>query len=413
MRHISFSLLIFIIFQSFLLTGCPGRGEDPPSTNGDDGQDTEVLGRYLFDDPVPFTETGTLDTPRLVADNTLNNVHLSFLKHDGTSQRIMYTRIEDGEFRSPSYLSEREGQKRGGGYLSMINTENIIFYWVNVTATGGVLRYKETDNSGRTFNMEARWNERNEARWPCVMRISRDTVAYFFIHYGNDWELVMNRNFSDDDEPTIGTPRGTPFRLQGVTDGNDKVWLAYFERTENSGGGRISFMKSSDEGHNFLTRYLFNDLIIQNLTSFFRMARTSQGRDNYIHLIYTEETPELTTIYYASSEDDGESFSTPVAILSSELPLTRAPVLLAHDQYVMIATADADDEGPALRYLLSEDFGENFGPAAVATRSVASPETISGVMGGDGSVILVWDDLAQTSEIGEQIYRLSGTLRGR
>jgi len=399
--------LVLLTMLSAVSGGCKG-GSGKTGSSGDTGG----LGRYMFDTPTPFTDVGIVDTPRLSADPALKTVQLAYILNDGNSQKIMYTRTENGEFRPPSYLSQREGQKSGGCYIASL-PGSLIFYWINVSATGGQLMYKTSGDGGKVFGMEARWNQRNEARWPCVLGTRGGTVAYFFLEYRDGWELASNRNFSPELEQTIDVAQGTPLHLQGVTDGRDLVCLAYFERQENSDGGRIAFLKSIDGGRTFSRSYLFEDRVIRSLMSFFAMERATYGRERAIHLIFAEETPDLTTLYYSRSLDDGVHFSVPVAVLESAEPLTRSPLLMSQDKYVFVATADTETDGPAMRYVFSEDGGESFDTPAVITRNLSSPETLSGVMGGDGSVMLVWDDLSAHSEGGEQLYCVKGTLRGR
>jgi len=403
---------IVIIIAILILVGCGGGGSQSGSDVEGIEEGTEVLGRYMFDTPLAFTDVGTIDTPRMVADSGLSTIHLTYIMSTGNQQEIMYTRTENGEFRHSTYLSEREGQKRGGGYIFRESPDNLNFYWINVTATGGVLRYKTTSDGGRVFTMEQRWNQRNQPRWPCVLNIGGKTTAFYFLHGGDEWELVKNVNFSEEEEPTLLVADDIPFHLQGLTGGGDKVWLAYFTRDENADGGRIAFFTSKDRGESFNGRFLFDDRIIQNMSSFFSLGQSGSGNNTVIQLIFTEESPELTTVYYSRSTDGGDEFSTPVAVFTSENPLTRAPLLLLQGDYVMIATADTEDEGPALRYVFSEDEGETFTEPEVATRNVTSPETIAGVMGDDGSVVLAWDDLSIDSTGGEQLFRLKGTLRG-
>ena len=408
MRTSRFYLPLAISVISAMLLGCPRPPKPTPAPNG--GQPTQ-LGRLMFDTPRPFTDVGTIDTSR-IAEVRGGTTHLVYILSDGGSQRIMYSRVENGEFVPPSYLSQDEGSKQGGGFLTARSESDVVAYWVNVPASGGQLMYKETSNGGDSFTLEKQWNNRSEVRWPCALAIGTDLAAYFFVHGRDGWELAANRNFSIESEPTVDTVQGTPFHLQGVTDGVSKVWLAYFARVENADGGRIAFLTSEDGGVSFTRQYLFDDKVIASVWSFFDIARGVDGRNNVVHLIFTEETPELTAMYYSRSENGGE-FTEPISVLTSEEPLTRAPLLVANGKYALIVTADAEDNGPALRYLLSEDAGKSFAPPAIATRSVANPETIAGAIDTDGRVILVWDDLASQSAPGEQLYRLKGTIRGQ
>lgn len=404
-------LVLLVVLTALAALGCPSR--EPAPANGGDG--TERLGRYMFDAPTPFTSVGTIDNPCLVMPRR-GAAHLVYLLHDGSSHKVMYSRLENGEFRQPTFLSQRDGTKPGGGLLAAKSADDLVAYWINVTAAGGQLYYKATDDGGRTFTLEARWNDRGEARWPCVLTIGGDTVAYFFAHSRDEWELLAHRGFGDEEGPTIDTPQGDPFHLQGVTDGADKVWLAYFVRRPNADGGRIAFLTSEDGGRRFYRRYLFEDRMVQSWSSFFRLVRSQDPRGrgkDVLHLVFTEESPDLTTLYYSRSEDDGATFTTPIAMMSSEEPLTNSPLLLANRQYVFIATADTENDGPALRYVFSEDTGKSFDAPAVATRNVTNPETLSGVMDDNAALLLVWDDLSKTSEPGEQLHMLKGTLRGR
>ncbi len=399
-------LVISVVILVAFCAGCVDGGEgDQPD------EDEGGLGRYIFDVPTTITDIGTIDTPRMAADSNLRNVHLTYLVNDGGSQRIQYMELERGEITRTSLLSEQEGRKIGGGNLTFLDGD-LVAYWINVKATGGQLRYRTKSGSERNFSRPGRWNERDEARWPTVIKAGNDTVAYFFLHARDEWELAGNRNFTDEKEPTIDIPQGTPFHLQAVSDNRNLVWLAYFERRDNSDGGRLAFLKSEDGGRSFVRRYLFDDLVIRNISSFFRIERTVHRGNAYIHLIFAEETPDLTTIYYSRSSDDGEQFSIPVVLFSSEHSLTQAPLLLVRERYVFVATADTEVDGPAIRYLLSETNGESFREAAVAARNVSSPETIAGVIGSDASVILVWDDMSADPTQGEQLYLMNGRLRG-
>ena len=402
--------IIGVLFLSLAILGCAKRETPKPPETGT--PEAETLGRMMFDTPTPISDVGTVDTPRLL-EIPGGTTHLVYLMHDGVSQRVMYSRMENGEFTKPSQLSQEEGTKTGGAFIAPESESDFIAYWVNLTVTGGRLIYKKSDNGGKTFTFEKQWNKRNEVRWPCVLRVGNEVVAYFFVRTRKGWELAMNRNFSAEDEPTIDSTEASPFHLQGVTDGARKVWLAYFERQPNADGGRIAFLTSTDGGMKFSRKYLFEDKVIGSIYSFFQIVRSVPRGKGTLHVIFTEESPEETILYYARSEDDGANFTTPVAMITSEEPLTHAPVILANGSYVFIATADTEEEGPALRYVLSEDGGKTFSAPAIATRNVANPETIAGTLSSKGNVMLVWDDLAGTTEVGEQIYRLNGKLRGR
>lgn len=402
-------LFLLCVITLMFLTACPGTRTDDAPPDSEDAE-TENLGRYIFDVPTAFTEVGNLDTPRVTSYPGSDKVHLAYLLHDGTSQRIFYSRCEDGSFVTTASLSQREGQKRGGGYIDALGPEYLIAYWINVAATGGQLFFKVSEDAGRTFTIEARWNERNEARLPCAMNVGGVVNAYFFIHSHEDWELVVNRDFQTENETTIAVAQGTPFHLQGITNGDDLVALAYFIRRDNSDSGRIAFVRSLDGGASFDWAYLFDDRLINNISSFFRME-SSTGRENeIIYIIFTEETPELTTLYYSRSEN-GDIFTTPIAIFTSENPLTHTPLLLANDEHVFIATADTEAEGPGLRYVYSDDWGMSFDAPVVATHSLSNPESITGHMDSMGNVMIIWDDLSQESSSGEQLYLLNGNLR--
>jgi len=386
---------------ALFMLGCPSPKETVPTrVTGDSGN-------FVFEAAQPITDTGIIDNPCIVADPRLRTMHLTYLYNDMGSQRIQYIRFDNGEIASSSLLSEQEGTKAGGGRLAML-PGRVVAYWINIKATGGQLRYRIKPDSDANFTRPAKWNQRNEARWPVILDVTDQTHAYFFIHPRNDWELVGNYDFSEEDEPTLDVPQGSPFHLQGVTDSRGLVCLAYFERESNNDYGRIAFLKSKNGGESFLRKYLFDDLRITNLTSFFRMERSVSGGDKTIHVIYTEEHPDLTTLYYSRSEDGGENFTIPVAMFTSEYTLARSPLLLAEENSVFIATADAAGEGPALRYVYSSDGGNSFSSPEVAVSGVASPETISGVMGDDGSVVLVWDDIAADMTEGEQLYMMKG-----
>lgn len=367
----------------------------------------------MFDAPEPLTDTGIIDLPRLVKAPGAGAVHLVYLLNEGSSQRIMYTRIENGEFRPATYLSQQEGLKMGGGFLAAPSANKLVTYWINVAATSGQLRFKASDDGGRTFTIEGRWNERSEARWPCVLELGRDTVAFFFVRNRDDWELVANRDRTNEREPTLDVSQGTPFHLQGISDQFQRAWLAYFVRRQNADGGRIAFLTSEDGGNSFERRYLFDDQMIAGWSGFFSLSHSFHGNDSILHLIFAEESPELTTIYYSRSEDDGVHFTTPVAMISSEEQLTASPLLVANRQYVVIATADAEEDGPALRYMFSEDGGKSFDALAIATRNVTSPGTIAGLIDDNGGLLMVWDDISSAPGGTEQLFRLDGILRGQ
>jgi hypothetical protein len=403
-----FPATLIILLAAFML-GCPSRQGGPGGGEPEPTGESADVGRYMFDAPSPFTDPGVLDNPCVV--QTKDGVlHVAYLVHDGMSQRIWYTKLENDRFHAPMLLSQAEGGKRGGSFLAETLPDTLVAFYVNISAIGGQLLYKTTENSGRTWTLERRWNERGEVRWPVVLQVGSDTMAYFCTLYRDSWEVAVNKNFSSENEPTVDVPQGTPYNLQGLTDGTKMVWLAYFVGRSNADGGRLAWLTSQNGGNGFLERYLFDDRIIMNEWNFFRIAMSNFDRKNIIHLIFTEGDPESTSIYYSRSDDGGENFTSPVALIQSDEPLTRSPLILANDRYVLVATADAQEEGPGLRYCLSEDAGETFHDPAIATRNVSAPESIAGVMERSGSVMLVWDDLAGSPE-GEQLYMLRGTLR--
>jgi hypothetical protein len=411
----SFRTLLIVAFMltTGLFSACPKppvKSPNPP--DGTTEKKAEVkLGRLMFDTPVAFTDVGTIDLPRLIQPQN-GQVQLVYLLMDGQSQRIMFMSASDGVFGKASYLSEDEGSKPAGAFLTSLTPDDFLAYWVNIPVTGGQLLFKESSNSGKTFTMERQWNNRNEVRWPCVLPSGKDIDAFFFVHSTEKWELAINKNYSSDPEQTIDVAEGTPFHLQGVADGGKNIWLAYFVRVEKSDGGKIAMVTSQDSGATFSRTYLFADKVIPSVWSFIDMVRSVNGSEQIIHLIYTEDTPDLTTLYYSKSVNGGE-FSEPVAMLKSENPLTRSPLIVANGKYVVIVSADTEDDGPAVRYLFSEDGGKTFDQPSIATRKVSNPETLTGAVDSDGRVILAWDDIAEKADKGECLYLLKATLRGK
>jgi hypothetical protein len=406
-------ILCTLLLTALIATAlsCNKPPKPPEENKGAEVKETAKLGRLMFDTPVSITDPGIVDVPRMIqAPN--GNIQLVYMLTDGQSQRIMHMKSTSGQFQKPAFLSQDEGRKEGGAFLTSRTQDDFLAYWINVSVTGGQLLYKESEDSGQTFTMEKQWNERSEVRWPCVIVTASDTLAYFFVHASDKWELAANRNFSPDKEPTVDIVEGTPFRLQGLTDGAKNVWLAYFTRAEKSEGGKIAFLTSLDGGVTFDRQYLFDSKVIPSISSFFSLARSVNGRDQIIHLVYTEGTPDSTILYYSRSENGG-SFSEPIALITSEEPLTRNPFLSANGKFVFVATADTDDDGPALRYLISEDGGKSFDQPSIATRNVSDPETFTGTIDSDGRVILVWDDIAVKSDSGQQLFVLKGSLRGK
>lgn len=396
------ALILVAIAAVAVSAGCKPETESAPPRV----EDTSDIG-YVFGTVETFTDPGMIDLPCLVADAHLRTMHLTYLFNDGGSQRIQYMMFQNGEIAKSSLLSEHEGTKAGGGHLAPL-PGRLVAYWVNIKATGGTLWYRIKSGNDDNFTRPEQWNRRNEARWPVVLDDNGRTNAFFFIHPRSDWELVGNYNFSAEDEQTLDVPQGNPFHLQGVSGEKGLNCLAYFERESDTDSGRIAFLRSTDSGRSFLRKYLFDDLKITNLSSFFRMERAVKDRDRVIHLIYTEENPDMTTLYYSRSDDDGENFTVPVAIFTSEVALARSPLLIANGGNVFIATADTEADGPAIRYVFSNDGGQIFSAPKVALPGVASPETITGAMADDGSIIMVWDDLASDMTDGEQLYKMEG-----
>ncbi|MFH1676970.1 MAG: hypothetical protein ABIC40_08080 [bacterium] len=405
-------ILVLLIFSALSCKGGKPAKTPEPTPGGLSGPGAG-LGRYAYDVPTPFTDVGTLDMPRMVRTSS-GDVQLVYIVNSQGSHRVMYTRLEKGQFRQPSILSQEEGRKLGGGYLASGAGNNFIAYWINVEPTGGQLRYKESSNGGKSFTLESKWNRLKEIRWPLMIPVGDRMIGYYFTEDREGWKMVVGATpGSGENEPVVDIVQGTPFNLQGVTDSRNMVRLMYFTRVESSDGRRLAFLSSDDGGATFSRKYLFDDRVIPNRSSFFAFDRSVSGKDEVLHLIFAEETEEYTTLYYSRSEDGGINFTTPVQLVQSDEPLTSSPLLMANKDYVFIATADAQDDGPALRYLISEDMGKSFEPPAVATRSVGNPETIAGIIDNNGRVILVWDDLANTKESGECLYKLEGTLRGQ
>jgi len=398
--QILFSLLLVMV-----TAGCGGRDARRDAVPADS------LGGYNFTDPFPFTPTGRLDTPRMASEPEDGTVHVVYLRNESGIQTVMYSRMEEGTFIQPGSLSQHPGHKQGGGFVSSFETDHVMAYWINVPATAGQLKYIESDDGGDVFNRESRLNERNEARWPCVLEIGSDVVSYFFIKSHDTYELVVNRNFSGEDEPTIDTPQGNPFHLQGFTDGDQRVWLAYFVKQQNANEGRIALLSSEDRGVTFERRNLFNDALIENPRGWFTVGYSKiDDEDEIIHVVYLTESPELTTVYYSHSTDGGESFTQPYSIMQSEVALAQSPVFLVNGLNLLYMTADADEGEPALRYVMSADGGETFSSPLTGSTGISGPETISGVMRADGSVVLVYDDLSSEDSFeGEQLYFITGT----
>ncbi|HEX9743843.1 MAG TPA: sialidase family protein [bacterium] len=405
-------LLIIFIIAATMITGCPSSQNPKTADGGDTPTPTgaEQLGRYMFDTPTAFGEVGTIDLPR-IAQYPGGAIHLVYLSTSGSNQQVKYTRWENDQFRPSTLLSTRTGRKPGAGFISALSKDGMVAYWINEDATGGQLLYRASSDGGRTTSLEKRLNERSQARWPIFLNVKGEDWAFFFVRTSDGWDLVVNRNYTFENEPVVDSTDSNPYNLQGAVD-RDNVIIMWFERRENANGGRIVIVRSTDGGNTWERNYFLDGDVIPNQFNFFTLVHP-YGEENLIHLIYSEDSMDEQSIYYCRSEDWGANFTIPVAMITSEESLTRSPGLIANSEVVLIATADADDEGPGIRYVVSEDGGESFEQPAVATRRISNPETISGVIDQNEKVMLVWDDLSMSDEAGKQLYYMTGQLRGR
>lgn len=302
-------------------------------------------------------DTGSDARPQIVADQN-GNVFLaySFFKDSNWNAQINTARSVDGgnTFTTPVSLVNDSSSQRFPSLLIKPDS-NIFISWIDkrlVAAAkqggekrlGGSIAYSTSQDGGKTFQTE---HFANESSCECC-RIgaaldpqNQPVIAYRAIFSGGirdqASQVISNegaepvRKIADDDWKTDACPHHGPsiavsgagkFHVVWYTQGSKRSGVFY----ANSSNQGLTYSKPSrigSEGSNVARPYLF-------------------ASDQKVWLVWKEFNGKKSSIYLKESLDDGNTWSSPKILASTE-GYSDHPLLLAQGSEVFLSWLTRDD----------------------------------------------------------------------
>ena len=194
----------------------------------------------------------------------------------------------------------------------------------------------------------------------------------------------------------------------------EEVYVLWEEIVFSGGshGGEIFFARSEDGGETFEEPVNLSNTI--NGAGKGRLTRDRwdngsldllRGPQGDLFVAWTEFEGGLR---FTRSTDGGQSFSDSYRIAGSDQRPARAPSLATSPQGVIyLVWTVGEDEAADIHFASSENSGESFGPARVATESDGHSDAPKVAVDDNGRVHLVFGESPQGPEVRYQIYYTS------
>ena len=307
-------------------------------------------------------------------DNTPGNTDIFFSVSTDNGQN----------FTTPDNISANTG----GSFSPQIATkdDNVYLVWGDNTPGNRDIFFSVSTDNGLTFTTPDNISANTGGSFSPQIATKDDNVYLVWQDDtpGNDdifFSVSTDNGLTFTTPDNISANTGGSFSPQIATK-DDNVYLVWEDDT--TGNSDIFFSVSTDNGLTFSTP---DNISANTGGSFLQQIAT---KDDNVYLVWVDDTPGNSDIFFSVSTDNGLTFSTPDNI-SANTGGSFSPQIATKDDNVYLVWQDDTPGNSDIFFSVSTDNGQNF----------TTPDNISANTGGsfspqiatkDDNVYLVWED---------------------
>jgi hypothetical protein len=146
------------------------------------------------------------------------------------------------------------------------------------------------------------------------------------------------------------------------------------------------FAASNDNGQTFS----MPENISNNARDSFNSQISSEG--NNVYVAWEDETAGINEIFFAVSNDNGQTFSTPAENISNNTGSSEFPQISTEGNNVYVAWLDDTPGTRDIFFAVSNDNGQTFSTSENISNKAGNAETTPQISSEGNNVYVVWED---------------------
>jgi hypothetical protein len=269
-------------------------------------------------------------------------------------------------------------------------TENNVYVvWEDNTLGNSEIFFAVSNDNGQTFSTPE--NISNNTGFSFAPQISSEGNNVYVVWTDDASEIFFA--VSNDNGQTFSTPEnisnntGLSVSPQISSEGNN-VYVVWEDSTSGPAFLRDTFFAvSTDNGQTFSTPENISD----NTGLSIRPQISSEG--NNVYLVWTDETPGNRDIFFAVSNDNGQTFSSPPVNLSNNTGGSDGAQISSEGNNVYVVWADTTPGNDEIFFSVSNDNGQTFSspPENLSNNTETSTRPQFSIEG--TNVYIVWEEI--------------------
>jgi hypothetical protein len=291
-----------------------------------------------------------------------DNVYVVWQEGSSGDRDIFFTASIDGgqTFSTPENLSD-SGEDSENPQIS-IEGDNVYVVWQEGSSGDREIFFAVSNNNGQTFSTPPDNLSDNEEDSidPQISSTGNNVYVVWRDFSISNNDIIISFATSDDNGQNFSTP---PDNLSGdgrsfdpqISSEGDNVYVVWATHIESDGHEDIFFTASNDNGQTFDTP----ENISENPEQSGLPQISSEG--NNVYVVWQDENEEGDVfIFFAVSNDNGENFSTPPDNLSENIRISERPQISSEGDNVHVVWQGLLPGNLEIFFAVSNDNGQTF-----------------------------------------------------
>jgi len=243
--------------------------------------------------------------PAIVLDSN-NYIHMAWEDWSPGNAEIFYKKSTDG---GVTWTTKRLTYNSGYSWnpdIAVGPNNHIHVVWRDRTSANWEICYKRSTDGGATWITKRLSFNTGDSVFPIIAVDSKNYIhVVWYDNSPGNWDLYYKR--SEDGGATWTTKRLTynpdgSYKPAIAIDSNDHIHLVWYDETP--GNSEIFYKKSTNGGTTWTTKRLTYNF------GYSEDPAIAVDSNNHIHLVWYEDTPGNWEIYYKKSTDGGTTWTT-------------------------------------------------------------------------------------------------------
>ena len=329
-----------------------------------------------------------------------------------TTSNIYFTKSIDGGLTFSADLiifQETDSINHMFPSLAVSQDGNIHIAWTAITNNGADYNvwYTKSIDGGNSFETPIHITTNNASILPNIATYN-NYVYIFYVYATNypmaDYYFVRSTNNGDvfDSPIQINDAACTGgIEFEGLTslalDSSGNIYLAWVDGRRANGNGDIYFAKSTDNGQNFSTNIMVNDINQSGADSIQYIPSIAIGSSNDIYVTFTDKRLgddwSNNRVYISKSSDGGSTFSTETLLAGHNETCKSHDIIINSNDEINVALNTFANSHWGIWLFVSDDGGNNFSaPVALSDSLDKEYGEVYMAPGNNAEVYTLWTD---------------------